>query len=95
MTDPQIERLIKALERLSTGGDSYATGCEALTLALAGSGIDNPVGSSLQEVAVEIGKISEALLLLASDRTGRDIKEGLFEVGAAIRELSDAVDRGH
>ena len=63
MTAEQTDRLIDAIERLSTGTNDAPTGAEAISMALCGTGTPghDSVASGLHDIAGAIRQLAEAL----------------------------------
>lgn len=61
MTNEQTERLICALEKISQGGESGSAGLEMLAIALAGNGLEFPLGRALDRIAEAIDSLADEM----------------------------------
>ena len=82
MTDEQTERLITALERLSTG-DSEPRGLEAVVMALAGEDIATPVGEAL---STELFRVAQAL-----GDENNPVGGGLYAIADALERMTEVL----
>lgn len=68
MTDEQLERLIEVIGKISEGPTRGPTGLELkeISIALAGEGLQNPIGEKIENLSSSLDNIADAINNLAN-----------------------------
>jgi len=70
MDDEKVDELVNAITRISYGGDWGPAGLEMLSIAMAGTGLNTPVGVAIEtageRVSESLDNVAEAISSLAT-----------------------------